>query len=122
MYACYHHYYSPYPVSWITAFNAIPYICFAFQCHISAVPIYAGLKTRTLKNFFCIIFVGLFLCTAVYTVTGVFGEITFTHRHEYINSDVLRNYCPTDISVSIARGMLLLCLITSYPILFFCGR
>ena len=108
--------------SWATAFNAVPFICFAFQCHISAVPIYAGLKTRTVKNFFFITTIGILICTVVYSLTGVFGLMTFVGRDEPIKSDVLRNYCPNDIPVSIARGTLILCLITSYPILFFCGR
>ncbi len=115
-------FYSPFTSSWETAFNAIPYICFAFQCHISAVPIYAGLKKRTFTNFFFICTIGVLICTIVYTMAGVFGDITFVHRHDPINSDILRNYCPNDIPVSIARGTLIVSLITSYPILFFCGR
>ena len=112
---------SPYSTSWETAFNAIPFICFAFQCHISAVPIYAGLKKRNFKNFFLVSTVGVLICTIVYTVTGVFGEMYFVHQ-DPISPDILRNYCPTNIAVSIARGTLILCLITSYPILFYCGR
>ena len=107
------------PSSWATAFNAVPFVCFAFQCHISAVPIYAGLQKRTVKNFFFITIVGILICTIVYSMTGVFGMLTFPGE---LNSDILRNYCPKDIPVSIARGTLVLCLITSYPILFFCGR
>lgn len=105
--------------SWATAFNAVPFVCFAFQCHISAVPIYAGLQKRTVKNFFFITVIGIFICTVVYSMTGVFGMLTFPGD---LNSDILRNYCSKDIPVSIARGTLVLCLITSYPILFFCGR
>ena len=112
----------PFSHSWVTAFNAIPFICFAFQCHISSVPIYAGLKTRTTKNFLFIVLLGILLCTIVYTLTGVFGMITFSHPSVPLSSDILRNYCPNDIAVSIARGTLIFCLITSYPILFYCGR
>ena len=56
-------------------------------------------------------------------MTGIFGVLTFTGSSgECLNSDILRNYCPNDILVSIARGMLFLSLLTSYPILAFCGR
>ncbi len=113
----------PFETSWVTAFNSVPFMCFALQCHIAAIPIYAGLKTRTLKNFFAIVCVGVFICTTVYTITGVFGVLTFSvKRGETINSDILRNYCPTDIPISVARGTLVLSLITSYPIISFCGR
>ena len=116
-------FYRPFKTSWATAFNSVPFMCFALQCHIAAIPIFASLKTRTLKNFLAIICAGVFICITVYSVTGVFGLLTFSGtRDEPINSDILRNYCPTDIAISIARGTLVLSLITSYPIISFCGR
>lgn len=108
--------------SWSSFFNSIPFVCFAFQCHVSSVPVYSGLKNRSVWRFFFVILAAVFLCTTLYSLTGAFGLITFSQKGACINSDIMRNYCPTDIPVSVARGMLFLCLVTSYPILAFCGR
>lgn len=112
---------APSLLNWTDAFNALPVICFGFQCHVSSVPIYAGLKQRSLKAYSGIIAVGIGICIAVYSLTGVFGSITF-RAHSRINSDILRNYCPRDIPIDVARGTLTFVIITSYPILAFCGR
>jgi sodium-coupled neutral amino acid transporter 7/8 len=106
---------------WPDFFTAIPFICFGYQCHVSSVPIYAGLKTRSLRAYTPVVAVALCVCVAVYTVTGVFGYLTF-HDHTCISSDILRNYCPQDPAIDVARVMLILVMITSYPILAFCGR
>ena len=85
------------------------------------MPIYAGLKTRSLRAYIPVVAVALCVCVAVYTVTGVFGYLSF-HGHTCISSDILRNYCPQDPAIDVARVMLILVMVTSYPILAFCGR
>ena len=67
------------------------------------------------------VFVTLAVCVAVYTITGVFGFLTFNGK-VCISPDVLRNYCAQDPAVDVARVMLIIVMITSYPILAFCGR
>jgi len=62
------------------------------------------------------------VCAGVYSLTGTFGYLTFHSRPTCINADILRNYCPKDIPVNVARVMLTICIITSYPILHFVGR
>eukprot|EP00061_Rhincodon_typus_P017093 g45640.t1 len=49
----------------------------------------------------------------------VCGFLTFGSS---VNVDVLLSYPSTDISVTIARAAITLCVVTSYPILHFCGR
>ena len=61
------------------------------------------------------------ICLFVYTLTGTFGYLTF-QGHSCFNSDILRNYCPSDILINIARGVLAFVMVTSYPILAYCGR
>ena len=68
-----------------------------------------------------VVAVALSVCVLVYTITGVFGYLTF-HGNACISSDILRNYCPQDAAIDVARVMLVLVMITSYPILAFCGR
>lgn len=88
---------------------------------MSAVPVYAGLKRRSVRVFTVVIVAAVFICLFVYTLTGTFGYLTF-HTTECIQSDILRNYCPRDVVVDVARAMLGLVMVTSYPILTFCGR
>ncbi|XP_064399052.1 sodium-coupled neutral amino acid transporter 7-like isoform X2 [Halichondria panicea] len=107
--------------SWPDVVNAIPFICFGYQCHVSSIPIYVGLKKRTVKRFFFIIVFAVLICFVVYTLTGTFGYLTFVPG-TCIQSDILRNYCNKDILVDVARGLLALVMVTSYPILTFCGR
>lgn len=107
--------------SWEDSFLAIPFICFGFQCHLSSVPVYAGLKQRSVKVYAPVIVIAVAICVSVYTFTGAFGYLTF-NTHYCIASDILRNYCPGDVPIDVARGMLAVVMITSYPILVFCGR
>ncbi len=88
---------------------------------MSSIPIYVGLKKRTVKRFFFIIVFAVLICFVVYTLTGTFGYLTFVPG-TCIQSDILRNYCNKDILVDVARGLLALVMVTSYPILTFCGR
>ncbi|XP_065913561.1 sodium-coupled neutral amino acid transporter 7-like isoform X2 [Dysidea avara] len=108
--------------SWMDVFNAIPLICFGYQCHISSVPIYAGLRMRSLRRYAVVVAIGIAVCVGVYSLTGTFGYLTFHGRPTCIDADILRNYCPKDIPVNVARVMLTICIITSYPILHFVGR
>ena len=88
---------------------------------MSAVPVYAGLKRRNLGVFAAVVVAAVSICLIVYTLTGTFGYLTF-YTKECIASDILRNYCPSDIMVDVARAMIGLVMVTSYPILTFCGR
>lgn len=51
--------------------------------------------------------------------SGVCGFLTFGSS---VSQDVLMSYPPDDIAVAIARAFIVVCVITSYPILHFCGR
>ena len=74
-----------------------------------------------MKTYSVVVGVALVLCMGVYTLTGVFGYLTFADKSCF-SSDILRNYCPRDIPIIIARIMLIVVMVTSYPILAFCGR
>ena len=80
------------------------------------------MKRRKFKSFIGVIIPAVFICFCVYTLTGVFGYLRFGRDGMCVAADILRNYCPRDIPVDVARGMLALVIVTSYPILTFCGR
>lgn len=50
---------------------------------------------------------------------GVCGFLTFGAG---VEQDVLLSYPSNDIPVALARAFIILCVLTSYPILHFCGR
>ncbi|XP_070552945.1 sodium-coupled neutral amino acid transporter 7-like [Ptychodera flava] len=103
----------------LDAFIAVPVICFGFQCHLSSVPVYATLQPHTLKSYGKVVFLSLAICYIVYLLTGVFGYLTFGDQ---VKSDVLLSYHANDISVTVARFMISVSVLTSYPILHFVGR
>ncbi|KAM9860788.1 sodium-coupled neutral amino acid transporter 7 [Aulostomus maculatus] len=105
--------------SWTAVFNAMPTICFGFQCHVSCVPVFNSMSRKEIKPWGVVVTLSMIICLFVYTGTGVCGFLTFGSN---VSQDVLMSYPPDDIAVAIARAFIVICVITSYPILHFCGR
>ncbi|XP_068595088.1 sodium-coupled neutral amino acid transporter 7 [Brachionichthys hirsutus] len=105
--------------SWTAVFNAMPTICFGFQCHVSSVPVFDSMSRKGIKPWGVVVTLSVIICLFVYTGTGVCGFLTFGSS---VSQDVLMSYSPNDIAVAIARAFIAICVITSYPILHFCGR
>ncbi|KAJ8336621.1 hypothetical protein SKAU_G00378410 [Synaphobranchus kaupii] len=107
------------PSSWTDVFNAMPTICFGFQCHVSSVPVFNSMRKREIRPWGGVVTAGMIICLFVYTGTGVCGFLTFGNK---VNQDVLISYPSKDIAVAVARAFIVICVVTSYPILHFCGR
>ncbi|XP_072236605.1 sodium-coupled neutral amino acid transporter 7 [Leuresthes tenuis] len=105
--------------SWTAVFNAMPTICFGFQCHVSCVPVFNSMRRKEIKPWGLVVTLSMIICLFVYTGTGVCGFLTFGSN---VSQDVLMSYPPDDIAVAIARAFIIVCVVTSYPILHFCGR
>ncbi|XP_037103357.1 putative sodium-coupled neutral amino acid transporter 7 [Syngnathus acus] len=105
--------------TWTAVFNAMPTICFGFQCHVSCVPVFNSMSKKALKPWGLVVTLSMIICLFVYTGTGVCGFLTFGSS---VSQDVLMSYPPNDIAVAIARAFIIVCVVTSYPILHFCGR
>lgn len=58
-------------------------------------------------------------CVCVCVGSGVCGYLTFGSS---VSQDVLMSYPSNDIAVAFARAFIVICVVTSYPILHFCGR
>lgn len=110
---------SPSSASWTAVFNAMPTICFGFQCHVSCVPVFNSMSRKEIKPWGVVVTLSMIICLFVYTGTGVCGYLTFGSS---VSQDVLMSYPPNDIAVAIARAFIVICVVTSYPILHFCGR
>ncbi|XP_060563869.1 sodium-coupled neutral amino acid transporter 7-like [Ruditapes philippinarum] len=106
------------PDAWMDVFHVVPTICFAYQCHVSIIPIYSCMEPRNLKQFSKTVSVAMFLCVATYTGTAAFGYLTFG---DLITTDILLSYDP-DPAVIIAVILIAVKTYTTYPILLFCGR
>lgn len=109
----------PSSASWTAVFNALPTICFGFQCHVSCVPVFDSMSRKEIKPWGVVVTLSMIICLFVYTGTGVCGFLTFGSN---VSQDVLMSYPPDDIAVAIARAFIVICVVTSYPILHFCGR
>lgn len=107
------------PSSWMSVFNAMPTICFGFQCHVSSVPVFNSMKRPEVKPWGVVVTTAMLIALSVYTGTGVCGFLTFGSS---VEQDVLMSYPSDDIPVAIARAFIIVCVLTSYPILHFCGR
>ncbi|XP_061670134.1 sodium-coupled neutral amino acid transporter 7 [Syngnathoides biaculeatus] len=105
--------------TWTAVFNAMPTICFGFQCHVSCVPVFDSMSKKALKPWGLVVTLSMIICLFVYTGTGVCGFLTFGSN---VSQDVLMSYPSDDIAVAIARAFIVVCVVTSYPILHFCGR
>ncbi|XP_048887393.1 putative sodium-coupled neutral amino acid transporter 7 [Brienomyrus brachyistius] len=107
------------PSSWTAVFNAMPTICFGFQCHVSSVPVFNSMRKREIRPWGWVVTLAMVICLFVYTGTGVCGFLSFGSS---VSQDVLMSYPSNDIAVAVARFFIIICVVTSYPILHFCGR
>ncbi|XP_070563292.1 sodium-coupled neutral amino acid transporter 7-like [Ptychodera flava] len=107
------------PASWMDIFVAFPVIFFAFQCHMSSVPVYCTLKKRTLREYSKVVGLAFTVIFTIYTVTGIYGYLTFGNS---VQGDILMSYGSDDIKVTVARIMLVISLLATYPILHYCAR
>ncbi|KAK7114363.1 sodium-coupled neutral amino acid transporter 7-like [Littorina saxatilis] len=106
------------PDSWIDVFLVVPDICFAYQCHVSIIPIYSCMEKRNLKEFSKTVTLAMILCVLTYTVTAALGYLMFGDK---ITSDILLSFQP-DVPTLIAVILIAVKTYTTYPILLFCGR
>merc|ERR1719273_1902047 len=106
------------PEEWTDVFAVIPVICFGYQCHVSVIPIYSCMKDRTIKNFTIAVSIAIVICVASYTIFAIYGYLTFGSK---VNEDLLMSY-EGDGLVYAGMYAMALKVITTYPILLFCGR
>ncbi|XP_038609998.1 putative sodium-coupled neutral amino acid transporter 7 [Tachyglossus aculeatus] len=107
------------PASWMAVFNAMPTICFGFQCHVSSVPVFNSMRRPQVKTWGGVVTAAMVIALFVYLGTGICGFLTFGVS---VDPDVLLSYPSDDLPVAIARAFIILSVLTSYPILHFCGR
>jgi sodium-coupled neutral amino acid transporter 7/8 len=110
------HFIKPSAISWL---SVLPTICFGFQGHIAAIPLYAELRGRSLKKFDSVIALTLTACLVVYNITGWIGYLSFG---DDTDADILKNLDENSVEVVIARVAVAVSVVTTYAILHFCAR
>ncbi|XP_050630819.1 sodium-coupled neutral amino acid transporter 7 isoform X2 [Macaca thibetana thibetana] len=58
------------PASWMAVFNAMPTICFGFQCHVSSVPVFNSMQRPEVKTWGGVVTAAMVIALAVYMGTG----------------------------------------------------
>ncbi|KAI8746444.1 sodium-coupled neutral amino acid transporter 7 [Biomphalaria glabrata] len=106
------------PKSWIDVFLVVPDICFAYQCHVSVIPIYSCMAKRNLKEFSKTVSLAMVICILTYTGTAALGYLQFGDN---ITNDILLSFKP-DAAVMVAVVLIAVKTYTTYPILCFCGK
>ncbi|KAJ4937847.1 hypothetical protein JOQ06_002477, partial [Pogonophryne albipinna] len=108
--------------SWASMFSVIPTICFGFQvakCHEASIAIYSSMENQRLSNWVFISMVSMIFCLIIYSLTGVYGYLTFGKD---VKADILMSYSSDDVLMIIARLLFGLSIITIYPIILLLGR
>ncbi|AWP01638.1 putative sodium-coupled neutral amino acid transporter 8 [Scophthalmus maximus] len=105
--------------SWASMFSVVPTICFGFQCHEACIAIYSSMENQKLSHWVVISVVSMFFCLLIYTLTGVFGFMTFGRA---VASDILMSYPGNDVVMIISRLLFGISIITIYPIILLLGR
>ncbi|KAJ4947702.1 hypothetical protein JOQ06_009735 [Pogonophryne albipinna] len=99
--------------------GVVPTICFGFQCHEACIAIYSSMENKKLLNWVIISVVSMFFCLLIYTLTGVYGFMTFGRA---VASDILMSYPGNDVPMIISRLLFGISIITIYPIILLLGR
>uniref|UniRef100_A0A3B5AFB1 Putative sodium-coupled neutral amino acid transporter 8 n=1 Tax=Stegastes partitus TaxID=144197 RepID=A0A3B5AFB1_9TELE len=107
------------PDSWASMFSVVPTICFGFQCHEACIAIYSSMENQKLSHWVVISVLSMFFCLLIYTLTGVYGFMTFGRA---VASDILMSYPGNDVVMIISRLLFGISIITIYPIILLLGR
>ncbi|CAH7055206.1 putative sodium-coupled neutral amino acid transporter 8 [Phodopus roborovskii] len=104
---------------WTSVFSVFPTICFGFQSHEAAVSIYCSMRNQSLSHWALVSVSSLLACCLVYSLTGVYGFLTFGTE---VSADVLMSYPGNDTAIIVARILFAVSVVTVYPIVLFLGR
>ncbi|XP_028258108.1 putative sodium-coupled neutral amino acid transporter 8 [Parambassis ranga] len=105
--------------SWASMFSVVPTICFGFQCHEACIAIYSSMENQKLSHWVIISVLSMLFCLLIYTLTGVYGFMTFGRA---VASDILMSYQGNDVVMIISRLLFGISIITIYPIILLLGR
>lgn len=98
----------------------VPAIVFAYQCHLSWIPTYAGMRESCdSRRLILTILLSFGICLTAYQMVAVFGVLTFG---PLLQSDLMLNYDASRPLVLIAVSALVFKTVTTYPLILFPAR
>ncbi|XP_067275908.1 putative sodium-coupled neutral amino acid transporter 8a isoform X1 [Pseudorasbora parva] len=89
------------------------------SCHEACIAVYSSMENRKLSHWVFISVVSMLICLLIYSLTGVFGYLTFGKN---VAPDILMSYSGGDVTMIIARLLFGISIITIYPIIVLLGR
>ncbi|CAB1313846.1 unnamed protein product [Coregonus sp. 'balchen'] len=89
------------------------------MCHKACITIYSSMQNKSLSHWVFISVVTIFFCLIIYSLTGVYGYLTFGKD---VAADILMSYTGDDVLMIIARLLFGISIITIYPIILLLGR
>ncbi|XP_025776686.1 putative sodium-coupled neutral amino acid transporter 8 [Puma concolor] len=89
------------------------------HCHEAGVSIYCSMTHRSLSHWALVSVLSLLACCLVYSLTGVYGFLTFGAE---VSADILMSYPGDDVVIIVARALFGVSIVTVYPIALFLGR
>jgi len=106
--------------------NAVPLLCFAFQCQVNVPPIYSEMKKelRTVASFNKVSVAAYALCFAIYLPCGICGYMYFG---DLTQSDILKSgtvnargfsngFAQDDVAVLLGRVCIMCAVLCCYPL------
>ncbi|KAL1440046.1 hypothetical protein MTO96_009863 [Rhipicephalus appendiculatus] len=97
----------------------LPVICFAYQAHEVVVPIYANMRDRRLANLAKATVLTTAFLFIIYTLMGTFGYMAYGSA---VKPDIMQMFSASNPWVLFGIGALIVKMVTTYPLLIFCGR
>ncbi|KAH6947555.1 hypothetical protein HPB50_019743 [Hyalomma asiaticum] len=107
------------PNSLVDLIVILPVFCFAYQAHEVVVPIYANMRDRRLANLAKAAVVTTAFLFIIYTLMGTFGYMAYGST---VKPDIMQMFDASNPWVLIGVGALIVKMITTYPLLTYCGR
>lgn len=107
------------PDNFIDLVVTLPVICFAYQAHEVVIPIYSNMRDRRLANLAKATLLTTCLMFVIYSVMGTVGYMTYGSA---VKPDIMQMFDASNPWVLFGLGALIVKMITTYPLLIFCGR
>jgi len=116
------------PVLWQSGLRQwlgiFPVVCFSYQGHISAVPLYYELTRKSMTRWVAVISLGLGSCIVLYNITGCLAYLTFLDRTQ---GDILKSFLAEDVAiprimVTFARVAVAVKVCVTSGVFTFCAR
>jgi len=116
------------PVLWQSGLRQwlgiFPVVCFSYQGHISAVPLYYELTKKSMTRWAAVISLGLGICVVLYNATGCVAYLTFLDNTQ---GDILKSFLMEDVAiprtiVTVARVAVAIKVCVTSGVFTFCAR